>query len=68
MEHQQPELLRVSEIFSTVVSRLSANSSGDGSRSNSCSNLENALLILLRDPTWFKGKERFWIAQQLPVR
>jgi hypothetical protein len=32
-----------------------ASSSDDGSRSNSCSSLLNALLILLSDPTWFRG-------------
>ena len=43
------------KIDPTVVSNKIANSSGEGSLSNSCSNLENALLILLKDPTWFKG-------------
>src|SRR5690606_572991 len=51
-----PELLNVSETLSTVVSKISANSSGEGSRSYSCSNLEKALLILLKDPTWFRGR------------
>src|SRR5690606_14227588 len=51
-----PELLSVSDTLSTVVSKMSANSSGEGSRSYSCSNLEKALLILLNEPTWFSGK------------
>ena len=33
----------------------SANSSGDGSAQILCSNSENALLILLSDPTLFSG-------------
>src|SRR3569833_2946239 len=50
------ELLSVSDILSTVVSSISASSSGDGSRSYSCTSLEKALLILLNEPTWLSGK------------
>src|SRR6185312_235862 len=56
MDTWRPELLNVSDILSTVVSSMSASSSGDGSRSYSCSSFENALLILLSEPTWFNGK------------
>ena len=47
----RPDTFNVSEILSTGISNSSASSSGEGRRSFSCSNLERALLILLRDPT-----------------
>jgi len=52
----RPELESESEIFSTDVSRSSANSSGVGTRSNCCSSLDDDLRILLKVPTWFNGK------------
>ncbi len=47
----RPDTRNVSATFSAGKSRESANSSGDGRRSFSCSNRENALLILFNDPT-----------------
>ena len=41
----------VSDTFSFGNSSRSASSSGEGVLSNSCSNLENALFILFKDPT-----------------
>ena len=46
-----PDTRMVSAILSFGISRISANSSGDGIRSFSCSNLDRALLILLSEPT-----------------
>ena len=51
----RPETRRVSDTFSLGSSSNSASSSGEGVLSNSCSNFEKALLILLSDPTWFNG-------------
>ena len=50
-EMWRPETFSVSEILSTGISSSSASSSGEGRRSFSCSNLENALLILFSEPT-----------------
>lgn len=51
----RPDILIVSDILSIGRSSSSASSSAEGRRSFSCSNRENALLILLSDPTWLSG-------------
>jgi hypothetical protein len=47
---------RVVSTSSVGISSISASSSALGSRSYSCSNSENALLILLREPTLLSGQ------------
>ena len=54
-EMWRPDTFRVSWILSTGMSSCSASSSADGRRSFSCSNLERALLILFKEPTWLSG-------------
>src|SRR6202000_1752914 len=51
-----PELARESVIFSTLVSRSSASSSGVGGRSNCFSSLDDDFRFLFIDPTWLSGK------------
>ena len=55
-ETWRPLTRRVSEILSLGTSIISDSSSLEGWRSFSCSNLDRALLILFREPTWLRGR------------
>ena len=56
METWRPDIFMVSTTSEADTSSTSANSSGDGSRSNFCSNSLKVFEILFKEPTLFKGR------------
>src|SRR5690625_4661755 len=56
MDTCREDLPRLATTSDLLTCNVSASSSGEGARSNSCSKVANVLWILLERPTLFKGK------------